>query len=200
MTTLKRTADQLDLQVHTELSAEYAYAFNLGHITAGGAERISRWAFELAGQEERQEVTIITKRNANPQMYSIWEDAFFKVAERYPEIQAEELNVDVAAMCLVRDPPSFPIILISNLFGDILSDLAAEICGSLGFGGNGNANPNGVSMFEPIHDSVPKYAGVNGANPIATIIVGSMMMENLGAALISRRIDRAICATGLWEN
>ena len=191
---LKRTDYQLDLQIHTKLSTEDSYAFNLGLITAYGAERISRYAFELARRKAKQKVTIITKRNAIPQMYSIWEETFFEVAKEYPEIQTEKLNVDAAAMYLVKDPSSFQIMLAPNLFGDILSDLAAETCGGLGFGGSGNINPKGVSMFEPIHGSAPKYAGKNIANPIATIIAGSMMMENLGAVQISRRIDTAIYA------
>ena len=193
-TTLERAAYRLDLDIRTKLSAGDTYAYNLGLVTAKGTERVSRYAFDLARRKGKDKVTIITKRNAVPQMYSVWEDVFFRVAEEYPEIRAEKLNVDAAAMYMAKDPAGFQVILAPNLFGDILSDLAAAVCGGLGFGGSGNIDPDGVSMFEPIHGSAPKYASMNVVNPIATIIAGALMMEHLGETGVSGRMERAVSA------
>ena len=125
-------------------------------------------------------------------MYSVWEDAFDAVKADYPEIETEKINVDAAAMWLVKKPEAFGVILAPNLFGDILSDLAAGICGSLGFGASGNINPDGVSMFEPIHGSAPKYAGQNIANPVATILAGALMLDQLGEHSAAKRIEDAV--------
>ena len=125
-------------------------------------------------------------------MYSVWEDAFDSVAADYPEIATEKINVDAAAMWLIKKPADFGVMLAPNLFGDILSDLAAGICGSLGFGAGGNINPNGVSMFEPIHGSAPKYAGKNIANPVATILAGALMLDELGEHHAAQRIEATV--------
>lgn len=189
---IKRDIYQADLEVTSRLNTEDEYAFNLGLVTAKGTERIARYTFDLARRKGKDKVTLITKRNAVPQMYSIWEDVFFDIAKDYPEIQAEKLNVDAATMFLTKNPENFQVIMAPNLFGDILSDLTAEICGGLGFGGSGNINPDGVSMFEPIHGSAPKYKGMNVVNPIATILAGALMMETLGAEKVSERVNQAV--------
>lgn len=178
--------------VDSHISTGGEYAYNLGLISRAGAERAARYAFELAARKGRDKVTCITKRNAVPQMYAIWEEAFYRVAEDYPQIRAEHSNVDAASMWMVKRPEDFSVVLAPNLFGDILSDLSAAVCGGLGFGGSGNINPNGVSMFEPIHGSAPKYAGKNVVNPIATILAGAMMMEHLGERGVASRIEQAV--------
>ena len=169
-----------------------AYGLNVGPITYKGAARIARFAFETARRRGIGKVSCVTKRNAVPQMYSVWEDAFDAVRADYPEIETEKINVDAAAMWLVKKPEAFGVILAPNLFGDILSDLAAGICGSLGFGASGNINPGGVSMFEPIHGSAPKYAGQNIANPVAAILAGALMLDQLGEHAAARRIETAV--------
>lgn len=169
-----------------------AYGLNVGLITYKGSERIARFAFETARRRGIGKVSCVTKRNAVPQMYSVWEDAFDAVKAEYPEIETEKINVDAAAMWLVKKPEAFGVILAPNLFGDILSDLAAGICGSLGFGASGNINPNGVSMFEPIHGSAPKYAGQNIANPVAAILAGALMLDQFGEHAAAKRIETAV--------
>ena len=180
------------LDVQSGMSNLDAYAFNIGLISYEGSLRIARYAFETARQRGIGKVSCVTKRNAVPQMYAVWEDAFDAVKTDYPEIETEKINVDAAAMWLVKKPEAFGVILAPNLFGDILSDLAAGICGSLGFGASGNINPEGVSMFEPIHGSAPKYAGKNIANPVATILAGALMLRELGETGAAQRIEDAV--------
>lgn len=180
------------LDVQSGMSNLDAYAFNIGLISYEGSLRIARYAFETARQRGIGKVSCVTKRNAVPQMYTVWEDAFDAVKADYPEIETEKINVDAAAMWLVKKPEAFGVILAPNLFGDILSDLAAGICGSLGFGASGNINPEGVSMFEPIHGSAPKYAGKNIANPVATILAGALMLRELGEIKAAQRIEDAV--------
>lgn len=191
-TAISRGLYDCKLDIRSSMTNGDAYAYNLGLITAKGAERIARYAFALARRRGMNKVSCVTKRNAVPQMYSVWEDAFDAVAAKFPEIETEKINVDAAAMWLVKKPTAFGVMLAPNLFGDILSDLAAGICGSLGFGASGNINPEGVSMFEPIHGSAPKYAGKNIANPVATILAGALMLEQLGERAAARRVETAV--------
>lgn len=180
------------IDADTSITNGDAYGLNVGLITYKGSERIARFAFETARRRGIGKVSCVTKRNAVPQMYSVWEDAFDAVRTDYPEIETEKINVDAAAMWLVKKPEAFGVILAPNLFGDILSDLAAGICGSLGFGASGNINPGGVSMFEPIHGSAPKYAGQNIANPVAAILAGALMLDQFGERAAARRIETAV--------
>ena len=114
---VKRGIYQVNFEVASLYSGEGQYAFNLGLVTEKGTERVARYTFELARKKGKNKVTIITKRNAVPQMYSVWEDVFFEIAKDYPEIQAEKVNVDAAAMYLTKNPENFQVILAPNLFG-----------------------------------------------------------------------------------
>ena len=190
--TVSRGLYDCNFDIRSSVSSGDAYGYNLGLVTYRGSERIARYAFELAQRKGISKVSCVTKRNAVPQMYSVWEDAFDSVAADYPEIVTEKINVDAAAMWLIKKPADFGVMLAPNLFGDILSDLAAGICGSLGFGAGGNINPNGVSMFEPIHGSAPKYAGKNIANPVATILAGALMLDELGEHSAAQRIETTV--------
>ena len=181
-----------ELEIRSAMSSGDRYAYNLGLVSRSSSERIARYAFAMAEQKGGGKVSCVTKRNAVPQMYSVWEDAFDAVAAGYPDIETEKINVDAAAMWLVKKPEAYDILLAPNLFGDILSDLAAGICGSLGFGASGNINPEGVSMFEPIHGSAPKYAGKNIANPVAAILAGALMLNHLGETRAAERIEQAV--------
>lgn len=190
--TVRRGLYDCELDIRSRISDGGRYAYNLGLISRKGSERIARYAFQLAEKSGGKKISCVTKRNAVPQMYSVWEDAFDTVAAEYPNIATEKINVDAAAMWLVKKPGAFDILLAPNLFGDILSDLAAGICGSLGFGASGNINPQGVSMFEPIHGSAPKYAGKNVANPVAAILAGALMLEQLGESRAAKRVENAV--------
>jgi 3-isopropylmalate dehydrogenase len=165
-------------------------------FTRGGVERAIRYAFELArSREKSRKVTLIDKSNAiRPQ--EIWRRAFADVAIEYPDVVTEALYVDAAAMQMVDNPARFDVIVTTNLFGDILSDLGAAIQGGVGSAASGNIHPGRVSMFEPIHGSAPDIAGKNCASPIGAILALSMLLyyvgENEAAAAIETSIRRLL--------
>lgn len=155
-------------------------AFNLGVITREGAERVIRYGFELARNKGMRKVITIDKANVIPHMYGLWRDIARQVAESYPGIELEMMYADAATMWLIKNPDRFEVVVAPNLFGDIITDLGAGIVGGLGMIPGANMNPNGTSMFEPMHGSAPKYKGQNVANPIATIWAGALMLDFLG--------------------
>ena len=150
-----------------------------------GVERVVRFAFELARQRRaagsRGRVTMVDKSNALYHAHDLWQRVFAEERERAAEIEAQHLYVDVAAMQLVRRPAEFDVIVTSNMFGDILSDLASELVGGLGQAPSANINPTtGRGLFEPVHGSAPKHAGKGTANPLGAILSGAMMLRHLG--------------------
>ena len=170
-------------------------------FTRHGTERVIRQAFELAvKRKKKNKVTSITKSNAQGYSMVLWDRIFLKVANEYPQIETESLLVDAAAMNFVRRPESFDVVVASNLFGDILSDLSAIITGSIGLAASANLNPERryPSMFEPVHGSAPDIAGKGIANPMATIFSVSMMLDHLGeeraAAAVHSAIARALAS------
>lgn len=181
-----------DISLTANIRTDGAFAVNMGVITQTEAERTAEYAFELAKKQNRKKVTCITKMNAIPQMYSVWENAFRKTAKKYGSIETNTMNVDNAAMQLIKNPKDFDVIMSPNLFGDILSDLVSGICGGLGFGASGNVNPHGTSMFEPLHGSAPKYKGTNEANPMATILAGALMLDSIGEPEAAETIRTAV--------
>ena len=162
-----------------------------------GTERVIRWAFELAAREGRS-VTSISKGNALNYSAVFWDEVFDEVAAQYPAVPTERLLVDAAAMFMVMDPERFGVVVASNLFGDILTDLGAAIMGGMGFAPSANLNPERTfpSMFEPIHGSAPDIAGKGKANPIGSIWSTSMMLEHLGypewAGALMKAIERVM--------
>ncbi|MEM3402879.1 MAG: isocitrate/isopropylmalate family dehydrogenase, partial [Candidatus Hadarchaeales archaeon] len=145
-------------------------AYQIGVISRKGAERTIRYAFELARKKGKKRVTSVDKANVLTHVYSLWREVFEKVAREYPEIETEFAFVDAITMWFVKNPEWYQVVVTPNMFGDIITDLGAMIQGGLGLAPGGNINPEGVSMFEPIHGSAPKHAGKNVANPIATIL------------------------------
>ena len=145
------------------------------------------YGFNLA-QKRRGRLTSVTKSNALQYSMVLWDKIFREQACRYPGVAASSVLVDAMAMYLVREPENFDVVVTSNLFGDILSDLGAALQGGLGFAPGANLDPSGKnpSMFEPIHGSSPQLAGKGIANPIATIWAGSLMLEHLGEESWSR--------------
>ncbi|HDM36056.1 MAG TPA: isocitrate/isopropylmalate dehydrogenase family protein [Candidatus Syntrophoarchaeum butanivorans] len=180
---------KFDLDIETS-SDEIGY--QIGVISREGAERVIEYAFNLAERKNMKRVTGIDKANVLSEMYSLWREVFFNVAERYPGIETEFNFIDAAAMWFVKNPEWYRVIVTPNLFGDILTDLGAMIQGGLGLAPGGNINPDGTSMFEPIHGSAPKYKGKNVVNPIATIWAGAMLLEHLGEDRGALRIIEAI--------
>jgi len=182
--------------VHGGTGAEVAVQTAV--FTRLGTERIIRFAFELAQGEGRRSVTSITKSNAQGHSMTFWDRVFREVAAQFPKIETASILVDAAAMELIRRPWSFDVIVASNLFGDILSDLGPATAGTIGIAASGNINPERTapSIFEPVHGSAPDIAGRKIANPLATIWSGALMLEHLGhpeaAAEIVRAIERVI--------
>ncbi|HLJ93652.1 MAG TPA: tartrate dehydrogenase [Gemmataceae bacterium] len=169
-------------------------------FTRRGCERIMRAAFEGARQRRRK-VTSITKSNAQQFGMVLWDEVFRAVAKDYPDVQAHALLIDAAAMDFVRRPESFDVVVASNLFGDILTDLSAIITGSMGLAASGNINPERIypSMFEPVHGSAPDIAGKGIANPLAAVLSAGMLLDHLKlpkAALALRQAVAAVLKAG----
>ncbi len=164
-------------------------------FTRRGCERVIRVAFELARKRNRKKrVASITKSHAQGYSMVLWDRAFAKVAEEFPDISTETLLVDAAAMNFIRRPESFDVVVGSNLFGDILSDLSAIIVGSMGLAPSANIDPSRrfPSMFEPVHGSAPDIAFKGIVNPLATILCAAQMAEHLGMPDAAREIDGAV--------
>ena len=166
-------------------------------FTRRGVERIVRCAFELASQRNgKKRVASITKSNAQAYSMTLWDRVFREVAEQYPDISTESLLVDAAAMNFIRRPQTFDVVVGSNLFADILSDISAIIVGSMGLAPSANLDPlrRFPSMFEPVHGSAPDIAGKGVVNPLATILSAAMMLEHLELAAAGREIRDAVAA------
>ncbi len=164
--------------------------------TRKGVERILEAAFSFAAKHSFKRVTMSDKSNALRFSGDLWQRVFREVAGRYRQIEAEHLYIDALAMMLVKEPSRFDVIVTNNMFGDIITDLGAQLQGGLGMAASGNINPKTVCMFEPVHGSAPKFAGKNIANPFAAILSVQMMLEHLGfaseAALIESTIRECI--------
>ena len=167
-------------------------AYQIGVVTREGCERVMRFAFELASAKGKKKVTSVDKANVLTHGYGFWREVFNEVAREYPGIDTEFNFVDAICMWLVKNPEWYQVVVTPNMFGDIITDLGAMIQGGLGLAPGANINPDGVSMFEPIHGSAPKYKGKGVSNPIATIWAGAMLLENVGEKRASERVLRAI--------
>jgi tartrate dehydrogenase/decarboxylase/D-malate dehydrogenase len=166
-------------------------------FTAEGCERIIRYAFELARTRKRQKVTSVTKSNAQQFGMVLWDEAFERVRRDFPDVETEQWLVDAMAARFVLRPETLEVVVGSNLFGDILSDLGSAIGGSLGIAASANLDPERrhPSMFEPVHGSAPDIAGQGIANPIAAIWTAALMLEHLGLNDEATQVMRAIEAT-----
>ena len=166
-------------------------------FTRHGTERVIRFAFDLARRRAKKHlVTSVTKSNAQGFSMAFWDVVFAEVAREYPDIRTESLLVDAACMDLVRRPETFDVIVASNLFGDILTDLSAAITGSLGLAPSANLNPSRAfpSMFEPVHGSAPDIVGRGIANPMAQMLSGVMMLEFLREDAAASALETAVLA------
>ena len=163
-------------------------------FTRRGVERIARFAFELASRRPRRKLASATKSNAMQHTMVLWDEAVDSVAAGYPGVDWRKYHVDALCARMVTDPGSLDVILASNLFGDILTDVGAAVSGSLGVAPGANLNPEKAhpSMFEPIHGSAPDIAGKGIANPIGAIWAGAMMLDHLGMTAAHDRILAAI--------
>jgi len=157
-------------------------------------DRCLRYAFEYTRKRNRKKtLALCGKTNVLTYVFDLWERAFHEMGEAdYPDIKREYYHVDATCMWMVKNPEWFDVIVTSNMFGDIITDLGAITQGGMGIAAGGNINPQGVSMFEPIGGSAPKYTGKNVINPLAAICCGAMMLENLGEEKAARAIENAV--------
>jgi 3-isopropylmalate dehydrogenase len=166
--------------------------------TRTGVERIIRYAFEFCAKNTkadgspRARVLLCDKSNAMTYAGSLWQRVFKEVAAGHPQVKAEHMYVDALCAQMVRDPRQFDVIVTNNIFGDIITDLAAGLQGGLGMAASGNIHPGRTSMFEPVHGSAPLIAGKNIANPMGAILTAAMMLRHLGFSNESQRIEAAI--------
>jgi len=166
--------------------------------TRKGVERIIRYAFEYAERHPkqdgspRQRVLMCDKSNAMTHAGGLWQRVFKEIGGEYPQIKAEHMYVDALCMQMVRDPRPFDVIVTNNMFGDIITDLAAGLQGGLGVAASGNIHPGKTSMFEPVHGSAPLIAGKNLANPFGTILTAAMMLGHLGLTQEANKIVAAV--------
>jgi len=206
-----RVGGEIDLVIVREnTEGEYAQAGGFVYLaqpeevaiqtsvfTRRGVERVVRYAFELAVKRgKKRRVTSITKSNAQGYSMALWDRTFQEVAADFPGIETESLLVDAAAMNFIRRPESFDVVVASNLFGDILSDISAIIIGSMGLAASANLDPQRryPSMFEPVHGSAPDIAGRGVVNPLAAILSASMMLEHLEMPEAARQVEGAVAA------
>jgi 3-isopropylmalate dehydrogenase len=166
-------------------------ALEVALYTRFGIERTVRFAFELA-KKRRKKVTLCDKANVLIHGHGLWRRVFKEVAEEYPEITPDYAYVDALCMWLIKNPEWFDVIVTPNMFGDIITDLGAILQGGLGIAAGGNINPQGVSMFEPIHGSAPKYAKLGVINPLAAILALAMLLSQLNEEEGAKRIESAV--------
>lgn len=164
--------------------------------TAFGIERVVRDAYARAQARPRRKLTLVHKNNVLVHAGHLWKNIFDKVGEEYPEVTTDYLHVDAATIFFVTQPERFDVIVTDNLFGDILTDLAAAVTGGIGLAASGNINPGGAfpSMFEPVHGSAPDIAGQGKADPTATVLSVGMLLRHLGYAAEAERIEAAVAA------
>ena len=166
-------------------------AISFRAITPGGSERIVRAAFEYAREHGRKRVTAVHKANVLRETDGVYMEAARKVAADYPDIEFDNANIDAMGMWLLKNPFNYDVIVTTNLFGDIISDLCAQMVGGLGFGCSGNIGTD-YAVFEPTHGSAPKYAGLYKVNPIATILAVKMMLEWLSEGESAAQVEDAV--------
>ncbi|MCK5511311.1 MAG: 3-isopropylmalate dehydrogenase [Thermodesulfovibrionia bacterium] len=161
--------------------------------TRKGVERCIRYAFDYCRKrQQKNKLTLCGKTNVLTFAFDLWERTFYEVAREYPDIQTDYAHVDAITMWFVKNPEWFDVIVTDNMFGDIITDLGAMIQGGMGIAAGGNINPQGVSMFEPIGGSSPKYKGKNMINPLASICAAGIMLEHLGEEKSGKDIERAV--------
>ena len=169
------------------------YAISCKINTRKGSERIARAAFEYAQENDRKKVTIVHKANVVRASDGLFLEAAQKVARQYPDIATDDANIDAIMMWLLKNPFNYSVLVASNLYGDIVSDLCAQMVGGLGFACSGNIGEK-LAVFEPTHGSAPKYTGQYKVNPIATILAAKMMLEWLGETEKARRLEKAVAS------
>ena len=187
---VERELYNLDLNLSAS-GQDDEFAFEIGLLSRKGIERFADYAFRYAAERGDGKLTLVDKANVCTEIYGLQRAVFEEKAEEYG-MKLDYMLVDAMAMAMIVRPDSFGTVAVPNLFGDILTDLGSQIQGGLGMGASGNINPDGLSMFEPIHGSAPDIAGRDKANPIAAVLAGKMMLDNFGFAEEGRLIYNAV--------
>ena len=168
-------------------------AIQISYNTRKGVERCIRYAFDYCRKRNiKKKLTLCGKTNVLTFAWDLWERTFNEIAKEYPDITTDYAHVDATTMWFVKNPEWFDVIVTDNMFGDIITDLGAMIQGGMGIAAGGNINPQGVSMFEPIGGSAPKYTGKNVINPLAAICALGMLLENLGEVKAGEAVEEAV--------
>jgi 3-isopropylmalate dehydrogenase len=161
--------------------------------TRKGVERCIRYAFEYCkARNKAKKLTLCGKTNVLTYAFDLWQRTFYEVAEEYPDIRTDYAHVDALCMWMVKNPEWFDVIVTDNMFGDIITDLGAMVQGGMGIAAGANINPEGVSMFEPIGGSAPKYTGQQKINPIAAILAAQLMLETIGEKIAASCIEAGV--------
>lgn len=166
-------------------------AYQIGMVSKEGTRRVIKYAFDLA-KESDNHLSSVDKANVLSDIYGFWREEFESIAVQYPKVKTDFNFVDAITMWFVKNPEWFDVVVTPNMFGDIITDLGAMIQGGLGLAPGANINPEGTSMFEPIHGSAPKYKGMNKVNPVATIWAGAMLLEHLGEKKAAENVIESI--------
>ncbi|MCL2712245.1 MAG: isocitrate/isopropylmalate dehydrogenase family protein [Methanomassiliicoccaceae archaeon] len=188
---VKRELYELDMNIDTRSSSDDDFAFEIGMLSEKGIERFADYSFMTAEKRGDRKLTLVDKANVCTSIYGMQREIFSSKAEKY-DIELEFMYVDAMAMAMIVRPDTFGTVAVPNLFGDILTDLGAQLQGGLGMGASGNINPKGVSMFEPIHGSAPDIAGQGKANPIAAVLAAKMMLDHLGHEDMGTLVQNAV--------
>ncbi len=188
---LKRKAYEAKFDIGIDLKDEEEMAYQIGVITRSGARRVLDYTFGLAKSKDMSLVTSVDKANVLTEMYGLWREEVVEASARHG-VPSEFQYVDAVALHMIRNPERFKLLVTPNLFGDILTDLGAALQGGLGFAPSGNINPDGVSMFEPVHGSAPDIAGLGLANPVGAILSSALMLDTLGHSDAAARVEGAV--------
>jgi len=168
-------------------------ALQVSRNTRKGVDKCLKYAFEYTKRRNKDKnLRLVGKTNVLTYAFDLWERAFNEMAKGYPDIKTDYAHVDATCMWMIKNPEWFDVLVTDNMFGDIITDLGAMIQGGMGIAAGGNINPDGVSMFEPIGGSAPKYTGKNVINPLAAICAGGMMLETLGEKEAGEKIEKAV--------
>jgi len=168
-------------------------AIQISHNTRKGVERCIRYAFEYTRKRNKQKkLTLCGKTNVLTYAWDLWERTFYEVAKEYPDIKTDYAHVDATCMWFVKNPEWFDVVVTDNMFGDIITDLGAMVQGGMGIAAGGNINPQGVSMFEPIGGSAPKYTGKNVINPLAAICALGMLLDEIKEDKAAKAVEDAV--------
>src|ERR1700757_2162385 len=184
----------MDMGGHFKLGTQDEVSTQEDINTRKGVERIIRFAFDYARANSRKKILMSDKSNVMTYAGGLWQRVFKHVAKDYPDIQTQHMYVDALCLQMMREPRSLDVIVTNNMFGDIVTDLAAALQGGLGMAASGNIHPGRTSMFEPVHGSAPLIAGKNHANPMGAILTGAMMLGHLGLNAEAQKIEAAVLA------